>query len=221
MQQDVGGLDVSVDDFQLLLEIVQRVDCRDCDLAENVLWNSLLLALADVFVELVERRGHDLHGNPAVAFLEDRAEKLDDVAAVIGLHNHIQVHYPLLLLLIYDAGTADALDGHDLVRLLEDHLVNTPESSAANLPKIHQVIRSEFVDLSRCELQFALFVSFEALATKRKQDKLISFAEISMIHLAGKWAGTGTTGFKGIGVFVGVGKLNFSVWRLCSTCSSF
>lgn len=109
MQKDVGWLHVPVNDFQLFLQIVQCMNGRDRNLPQNVLGNSLHLTLAHVFVELVQRRRHDFHGDPAVAFLEDCTVELNDVATIVRFHHHVKIHNAFLLLLINDARTADSL----------------------------------------------------------------------------------------------------------------
>jgi hypothetical protein len=103
VQKDVAGLDISkksikifesrleifaefsspVNDLQLFFQIVKSVKCRDSDLSENIFRYSLLLALTDVLIELVQRGRHDFHSNPAVALFENGPVKLNNIAAVV------------------------------------------------------------------------------------------------------------------------------------------
>lgn len=162
---------------------------RDRNLAQNVLWNSLRLTLADVLVELVQRRRHDLHCDPAISFFEDRPVELHNVTAVVGLHHNVQIHDSLLFLFIDDARAANSLKvrhrqtlrrrpdasthlySHNFISFLENHFVDTAERTAAYLAQVQQVIGCEIVNLCATKLQLARLVRPKSLATAIKVEK--------------------------------------------------
>lgn len=71
------------------LEVVERLERGDGDLADDVLWDALPQLLVDELVELVCGGGHQLHADPAVALLEDGAEEEHDEGAVVGAHHYV------------------------------------------------------------------------------------------------------------------------------------
>jgi hypothetical protein len=144
IEQDVGRLDVTVDDLEFILEIVEGTDHSRCDLTDNGLGNDVHLNAVDELVELVQADVHDLHADPAVALLEDGTVEEDDEGALVGLHHHLEVHEQTLLLTLIDSRT-DPLDSHNALVLLEHHLVDGAEGTPTNLTLVSQVFSLKVV----------------------------------------------------------------------------
>ena len=121
--------------------------------------------MVDELVELVQRYRHELHADPTVTLqrkvkpgvdsfrtrthiFEESSIELDNARAVIGPHDHIQIHEQLLLLLVVHRA-ANALDRHDLAALLVVHFVHCAISTTPDLTLVDKVIGRKVIHLQQ------------------------------------------------------------------------
>ena len=77
IKQNVGWLDISMDNLELVFEIIKSPNnCRG-DLTNNSFRNYISLNRVYKLVKLVQANIHELHTYPAITFLENGSIKCD------------------------------------------------------------------------------------------------------------------------------------------------